>query len=69
MEKRVVTRSMEILQIMMLLLASFMVVIPRADISAATRNPFLGRHQSGRDEGSPYGHKEKHEHSKWHVQM
>jgi hypothetical protein len=42
-----------------LLLASFMVVFPSADLSAAAGNPFLGRYQSGRDGGSPYGDKEK----------
>jgi hypothetical protein len=52
---------------MLLLLASFMVVFPSADLSAAAGNPFLGRYQSGRDDGSPYGDKEKYEHSKWHV--
>jgi len=45
-----------------------MVVFLSADLSAATGNPFLlGRYQSGRDDGSPYGDKEKYEHSKWHV--
>jgi len=52
---------------MLLLLASFMVVVPGADLSAAAGNPFLGRYQSGRDDSSPYGDKEKYEHSKWHV--
>ncbi len=56
---------------MLLLLASFMVVFPSADLSAAAGNPFLlgvlGRRQSGRGDGSPYGDKEKYEHSKWHV--
>jgi len=52
---------------MLLLLASFMVVVPSADLSAATGNPFLGRYQSGRDDDSPYRDKEKYEHSKWHV--
>ena len=54
--------------IMLLLLASFMVVFPSADLSAAASNPFLlgvlGRRQSGRDGGSTYGDKEKYEHSK-----
>jgi hypothetical protein len=50
------------------LLTSFMVVFPSADLSAAAGNPFLlGRCQSGREDGSPYGDKEKYEHSKWHV--
>ena len=52
-------------------LASFMVVIPSADLSAAAGNPFLlgvlGRRQSGRDDSSSYDDKEKYEHSKWHV--
>lgn len=48
-------------------MASFMVVFPSADLSAAAGNPFLGRYQSGRDDGSPYGNKEKYEHFKWHV--
>jgi len=52
---------------MLLLLASIMVVFPSADLSAAAGNPFLGRHQSGRDDGSPYDDEEKYEHSKWHV--
>ena len=56
---------------MLLLLASFMVVFQSADLSAAAGNPFLlgvlGRRQSGRGDGSPYGDKEKYEHSKWHV--
>ncbi len=54
-------------QVMPLLLASFMVVFPSADLSAATGNPFLGRYQSGRGDGSRYGDKEKYQHSKWHV--
>jgi hypothetical protein len=50
---------------MLLLLASFMVVFPSADFSAAASNPFfLG---PGRDDDSSYGYKEKYEHSKWHV--
>ncbi len=49
------------------LLALFMVVFPSADLSAAAGNPFLGRHQSGRDDGSPYADKEKYQHSKCHV--
>ena len=53
--------------IKVLLLASFMVVFPSTDVSTATGNPFLGRYQSGRGDGSPYGDKEKYEHSKWHV--
>jgi hypothetical protein len=54
--------------IMLLLLASFMVVVvPSADFSAAAGNCFLGRYQSGRDDDSPCGDKEKCEHSKWHV--
>jgi hypothetical protein len=44
-ENRVVYAIIEIPQIMMLLLASFVVVFPRADLSAATRNPFLARHE------------------------
>jgi len=44
-----------------------MVVFPSADLGAAAGNPFLGRHQSERDDGSPYGDEEKYEHSKWHV--
>ncbi|PYU65430.1 MAG: hypothetical protein DMG49_24265 [Acidobacteria bacterium] len=56
---------------MLLLLASFMVVFPSASLSAAAGDPFLlgvlGRYQSGCDDGSPYGDKEKYEHSKWHV--
>jgi hypothetical protein len=48
-------------------MASFVVVFPGADLSAAAGNPFLGRYQSGRDDSSPYGDKEKYEHSKWHV--
>src|SRR5712691_8097187 len=51
---------------MLLLLASFMVVVPSADLSAAAGNPFLGRYQSGCDDDSPYDDKEKYEHSKWH---
>ncbi len=51
----------------LLLQASFVVVFPSADLSAAAGNPFLGRYQSGRDDDSPYGYKEKYEHSKWHV--
>ena len=54
-------------QIMLLLLASFMVVFPGADLRAAAGNPFLGRYQPGRDDSSPYGDKEKYEHSKWHF--
>ena len=49
---------------LLLLLASFMVVFPSADLSAAAGNPFLRRCQSGRGDGSPYGDKEKYEHSK-----
>jgi hypothetical protein len=49
---------------MLLLLASFMVVVPSADLSAAAGNPFLGRYQSGHDDDSPYRGKEKYEHSK-----
>jgi len=53
---------------MLLLLASFMVMFPSADLSAAAGNPFLlGRCQSGREDGSAYGDTEKYEHSKWHV--
>jgi len=52
---------------MLLLLASFMVVVPSADLSAAAGNPFLGRYQAGGGDDSPYGDKEKYEHSKWHV--
>jgi hypothetical protein len=53
---------------MLLLLASFMVVFPSADLSAAAGNPFLlGRYQLGRDDDSSYGYKEKYEHSRWHV--
>ena len=48
-----------------LLLTSFVVVFPGAHLSTAAGNPFLG--QSGREDGSPYGDKEKYEHSKWHV--
>jgi hypothetical protein len=44
-----------------------MVMIPSADLSAAAGNPFLVGYQSGREDGSPYGDKEKYEHSKWHV--
>ena len=45
-----------------------MVVFPGADLSAAAGNPFLlGAYQSVREDGSPYGDKEKYEHSKWHV--
>ncbi len=51
----------------LLLQASFVVVFPSADLGAAAGNPFLGRYQSGRDDDSPYGYKEKYEHSKWHV--
>jgi len=44
---------------MLLLLASFMVVSPSANLSAAAGNPFylgvLERYQSGRDDGSPNG--------------
>jgi len=40
----------------------------RAQTSAISAgNPFLGRYQSGRDDGSHYGDKEKYEQSKWHV--
>jgi len=53
---------------MMLLLASFMVVVPSTDVRAAAGNTFLGRCQSGRGDGSPYGDKEKYKHSKWQVQ-
>jgi len=53
--------------IMVLSLASIMVVVPSTDVSAATGNRFLGRYQSGCDDDSPYGDKEKCEHSKWHV--
>jgi hypothetical protein len=53
--------------IMLLLLASFMVVVPSADLSAAAGNPFLGGHQWGRDDDSPYRDEEKYERSKWHV--
>jgi hypothetical protein len=53
--------------IMLLLLGSFMVVVPSADLSAAAGNPFIGRYQSGRDDDSPYRDKEKYEHSKWRV--
>jgi len=50
---------------MLLLLASFMVVVvPSTDVSAATGNRFLGRYQSGRDDDSPCADKEKYEHSK-----
>ena len=56
---------------MLLLLASFMVVFPSADFSAAAGNPnllgVLGRRQAGRDDNSPYDDKEEYEHSKWHV--
>ena len=53
---------------MLLLLASFMVVVPSADLGTATGNHFFGRYQSGRDDDSPYGdNKEKCERSKWHV--
>jgi hypothetical protein len=52
---------------MLLLLASFMMVFPSADLSAAAGNPFLGRYQGGRDDDSSYGDKEKYDHSKWHV--
>ena len=51
--------------IMLLLLASFVVVFPSTDLSAAAGNPFLG--QSGRHDGSPYGDQEKYQDSKWHV--
>ena len=44
-----------------------MVVVAGADLSAAAGNPFPGRYQSGRDDSSPYGDKEKYEHSNWHV--
>jgi hypothetical protein len=37
-----------------------MVVFPSADLSAAAGHPFLGRYQSGRDDDSPYGYKEKY---------
>jgi len=40
------------------------VVVASADIGAATGNCFLVRYQAGRDDGSPYGDKEKNEHSK-----
>jgi hypothetical protein len=46
------------------LLASFMVVVPSTDVSAATGNRFLGRYQSGRDDDSPCADKEKYERSK-----
>ena len=46
-----------------------MVVVPSANLSAATGNPFLGLYQAGGDDDSPYGDKEKYEHSKWHVHM
>jgi hypothetical protein len=49
---------------MLLLLASFMVVVPSTDVSTATGNRFLGRYQSGRDDDSPCADKEKYEHSK-----
>jgi hypothetical protein len=49
---------------MLLLLASFMVVVPSTDVRAATGNRFLGRYQSGRDDDSPCADKEKYEHSK-----
>jgi hypothetical protein len=49
---------------MLLLLASFMVMVPSTDVSAATCNRFLGRYQSGRDDDSPCADKEKCEHSK-----
>jgi hypothetical protein len=52
---------------MLLLLASFMVVVPSADLSATAGNPFLGRHQWGRDDDSPYRDEEEYERSKWHV--
>src|SRR5437879_13337835 len=44
-----------------------MVVVPSANLSAATGNPFLGRYQAGGDDDCPYGDKEKYEYSKWHV--
>jgi len=51
--------------IMVVLLASFMVVVvPSTDVSTATGNRFLGRYQSGRDDDSPCADKEKYEHSK-----
>jgi hypothetical protein len=49
---------------MLLLLASFMVVVPSTDVSTATGNRFLGRYQSGRHDDSPCADKEKYEHSK-----
>ena len=49
---------------MLLLLASFVVVFPSTDLSAAAGNRFLGRYQSGRDNDSPCADKEKYEHSK-----
>jgi hypothetical protein len=52
---------------MLLLLASFMVVVPSTDLSAAAGNPFLGRYRLGRDDDSRYRDKEKYEHSKRHV--
>ena len=52
---------------MLLLLASFMVVVPSADLSAAACNPSLGRYQAGGDSDSPDGDKKKYERSKWHV--
>ena len=54
----------QILAITVHLLASFMMVVPRADLSAATGNRFLGRYQSGRDDDSPCADKEKYEYSK-----
>jgi len=50
--------------IMVLLLASFMVVVPSTHVSTATGNRFLGRYQSERDDDSPCADKEKYEHSK-----
>jgi hypothetical protein len=50
--------------IMLLLLASFMVVVPGTDVRAATGHDSLGRYQSGRDDDSPCADKEKYEHSK-----
>ena len=44
-----------------------MVVVPSADLSAASGNVFLVGYQSGREDSSPYGDKEKYEHSKLHV--
>jgi hypothetical protein len=52
---------------MLLLPASFMVVVPSADISAAAGNPFLGRYQAGCHDDSPYSDKEKYEDFKWRL--